>query len=192
MALRSRVRFRRRRAQYEPDYGAMKEIVREVASQPDRGRREVIQPATPSAYGPQLGAWVRLPGANFPPGGARVKDVMGAENIAPGAIATRLVTITVPSQSRLHLAGIGFHTDDDVALGFLTWAIVTVPGNDPVGDYGQMQAAVGSIRQLSRIEAEIGASLTVNVIATISATAPITYLYACRLFGWFYAEKESG
>lgn len=148
-----------------------------------------IEPSQPAVYGSDQGTYIRLPGANFPPPGAIPVDPIGDANIAPGGTAV-LVTVEVPATLRLRIAGIGFHTDDDIALGFLSWSIRIGP--DPAPGYSQMLAAVGSVRQLSFIFVPVGSSpQTVTVVATISALAPIVYRYVCRLQGWFYAEKEN-
>jgi hypothetical protein len=177
--------FRQPRGQYVPNLPEL----RGIAGQPDAHTRPtVLQPSQPDMLGPALGGYVRLPGANFAPAGAIPCDPIGDANIAPGGTAV-LVTVTVADTLRLRVAGIGFAADDDVALGYLTWAIRL--GTDPAPGYSQMLAAVGSVRQLSEIFVLTGSSQTLTVVATIAATAPVTYRYICRLRGWFYTEKEN-
>jgi hypothetical protein len=146
-----------------------------------------IEPSQPDVVGTEQGTYVRLPGANYPPAGAIPVDAIGDLSLAASAVGV-LVTVLVPDTYRLRLAGIGFGADDDIALGYLTWAILL--GSDPAPSYSQMQAAVGSIRQLSDIFVLTGSSQTLSVRATIAATAPIVYRYICRVRGWFYSEKE--
>lgn len=179
------LRFQRRRGPYDPDLPSLRELGSEVVARAEPVR---IQPSQPDVLGTEQGTYIRLPGANFPPAGAIPVDPIGDANIAPGGVAT-LVTITVADTFRFRAAGIGFHADDDIALGYLTWAILVGP--DPAPGYSQMLAAVGSIRQLSEIFVLVGSSQTFTVRATIAATAPITYRYACRVRGWFYSEKEA-
>jgi len=148
-----------------------------------------IEPSQPGTLGPQLGTYVRLPGADFAPAGAIPVDEIGDANIAPSASAV-LVTIVIPDTYTFRIAGIGFGADDEVALGFLTWTIRA--NNDTVLGYTQKPAAVGSIRQLADIFVIQGSSATVTVVAQISAVPILTYRYICRLRGWFYSEKEPG
>lgn len=169
---------------YAPNLGLNHQVAREVAR---RGRPVMIAPSTPAALGPELGTYVRLPGANFPPAGAIPVDVIGDLNLAPSG-AGNIITVTVPDTFRLRVAGIGFGTDDDVAIGYLTWAINLGP--DPVQGYGNVLAAIGSIRQLAEIFVLAAASQTLTVRASIASTAPITYRYIARIRGWFYSEKE--
>jgi len=176
--------FIRRRGPYDPDRPGLRRIATEVQA---RGEPVRIEPSQPDAYGPEQGAFVRLPGANFAPAGSVPIDHIGDANIAPGAAAT-LITVAVPDTLRLRGAGIGFDTDDPVAIGYLTWAILLGP--DPAAGYSQMLAAIGSVRQLAEIVVVVGSSQTLTVRASIAATAPITYRYICRLRGWFYSEKE--
>jgi len=148
-----------------------------------------IQPSTPAALGPELGAYVKLPGSNFPPAGAIPVDQMGDLDLAPSGTGA-LVTITVPDTFRLRIAGIGFGADDDIAIGYLSWRILLGP--DQVQGYGNVLAAIGSLRQLAEIFVIAAASQTLTVVANIGATAPITYRYIARVRGWFYSEKEPG
>jgi hypothetical protein len=178
--------FRRGRGQYVPNLPSLR---RDAARVAERQGPVMIEPSQPGQLGPDLGTYIRLPGANFAPAGAIPLDVIGDANLAPGASGT-LITVTVADTLRLRMDGIGFTADDDIALGYLTWAILAGP--DPVPSYSQMQAAVGSVRQLSDIFVLVGSSQTMTVRATISALAPITYRYICRVHGWFYSEKESG
>lgn len=175
--------FRRRLGQYVPNQAGLRELGQRVA---ERQGPVDLQPSQPAALGPDLGVYVRLPGANFPPAGAIPMDVIGDASLAPGASGV-LVTVTVQDTFRLRIAGIGFTSDDDIALGYLSWAILLGP--DPAPSYSQMQAAVGSVRQLSEIFVLAGSSQTVTVRATISALAPVVFRYICRLRGWFYTEK---
>ncbi|MGH7187451.1 MAG: hypothetical protein ACREIB_14380 [Pseudomonadota bacterium] len=148
----------------------------------------LIQPSQPGALGPEQGIYVKLPGADFPPAGARAVDEIGDANIAPGASAT-LVTVRVPDSYRFRMLGIGFGADDEVALRFLTWAIRadadTIPG------YVSVASAVGSIRQLAEIFVVLGSSVTVTVVATSAATAALTYRFICRVRGYFWSEREA-
>ena len=177
--------FRRPRGRYVPNLPEL----REIASQPDaRVRTARLEPSQPDALGPEQGQYIRLPGANYPPAGAVPVDVIGDLNLAPSAVGV-LVTVTVPDTYRFRAAGIGFNSDDDIALGYLTWAILL--GSDPAPSYSQQQAAVGSVRQLSEIFVLTGSSQTFTVRATIAATAPVTYRYICRVIGWFYSEREA-
>jgi hypothetical protein len=175
---------RRRRGPYAPDLERNRLnalAVRRV------GRPVLIQPSTPPALGADHGQYVSLPGFNFPPAGCIPVDVIGDANLAPSASGV-LITVTVPDTFRLRVAGIGFGADDDIALGYLSWAIRLGP--DQVQGYGNVLAAIGSIRQLAEIVVLAAASQTLTVVATIAATAPITYRYIARLRGWFYSEKE--
>jgi len=176
--------FQRRRGQYVPNLPDM----RGIASDPEAHARPVqLEPSQPGVLGPEQGTYIRLPGANFPPAGAIPVDEPGDLNLAPGAVGN-LVTVRVPDTLRLRLAGIGFTADDDIALGYLTWAIIL--GSDPAPSYSQQQAAVGSVRQPREIFVLVGSSQTMTVRATIAATAPVTYRYICQVVGWFYTEKE--
>lgn len=183
MALRGRLQPR---GPYQPDQRHLRIIGAEVAA---RGTPARIEPSQADAYGPEQGTYTRLPGSNFPPAGAIPVDPIGDANIAPAASAV-LVTVNVPDTLRFRIAGIGFQSDDDIALGYLTWSIRLGP--DPAPGYSQMLAAVGSVRQLSYLYVLVGSSQTVTVVATISPLAPITYRYICRLQGWYYSEKEIG
>ena len=170
------------RGPYDPNYPDLREAGR-------RGRTIPAAETIPSAP-PGLGqvAPIRLPGANFPPAGARAADPIGDAFIAPGATAV-LVTVLVPANLSFVVWGVGFNTDDPAALGYLTWAIHL--DADPSPSYEQMQAAVGSVRQLATIFVFAGASQNLTVRATIAATAPITYRYICHLRGWYFSEKEA-
>ena len=170
------------RGPYDPNLEHYRAIAREA---PARARPVSLAPSHPSGLGQAVG--IILPGANFPPAGARAVDPIGDASIAPGAVGV-LLTVTVPDNLRLVVAGIGFDSDDSVAVGYLTWAILLGP--DPVPSYEQMLAAVGSIRQLATIFIVAGSSKTLTVRATIAATAAVTYRYECHLRGWFYSEKE--
>lgn len=158
------------------------EVVRQIPMGSDS-----IQPSLPESYGPARGTPVRLPAGNFAPDGSVSVDEMGDANIAPGGAAV-LITITIPDQLRFHIDGIGFGADDEVALGFLTWAIqesgVGVPG------YTAKSSAVGSIRNLTKMDLLFGASQPITVVASSSATAVLTYRFICRVRGWFFAVKE--
>ncbi len=149
--------------------------------------RVSIEPSQPGTLGPQIGTYVRLPGADFAPAGAIPVDVIGDANLAPSATAT-LVTIAVPDTYTFRIAGIGFGADDEVALGFLSWTIRAF--GDVVAGYDNKPAAVGSIRQLADIFVIQGSSTPVTVQVAISALAAVTYRYICRVRGWFYSEKE--
>ncbi len=172
------------RGPYDPNLEQNIRLAKEI---PSRVRPVALAPSQPPGLGQEQG--IRLPGANFPPAGSRPADVIGDLNIAPGGVGT-LVTITVPDNLRLIIVGIGFDTDDPVAIGYLTWAILLGP--DPVPSYEQMLAAVGSVRQLSTIQVLAGSSQTLTVRATIAATAAVTYRFICRIRGWYYSEREGG
>lgn len=166
-----------------PDhYGGLLDEIR--SRSPER-----IQPSQPGSYGPEQGAYVRLPGSSFPPAGAIPVDIPGDANIAPGALA-QLITFAVPDSVRFRMVGIGFGADDEVALRFLTWSIRF--NGDTVPGYVGMPAAVGSIRQLAEIFLLAGSSVTVTVQVNINAFAVLTYRYICRVRGHLYAEKEAG
>jgi hypothetical protein len=170
------------RGPYDPNIPGNLGLAREAQG---RARPVNLAPSQPPGLGQEVG--IRLPGANFPPAGARAADPIGDASIAPGAAAT-LITVTVPDNLRLAVVGIGFDTDDSAAAGYLTWAILL--GADPSPSYEQMQSAIGSLGQLATIFVLVGSSQTLRVRATIAATAPITYRYECHLRGWFYVEKE--
>jgi hypothetical protein len=170
------------RGPYDPDYPRLQRDAQRARGVPAPD----ILPSSPPGLGQVMP--MRLPAANFPPAGARAADPIGDAFIAPGASAT-LVTVTVPDQLSFVVWGIGFNTDDPAALGYLTWAILLGP--DPSPSYEQMQAAVGSVRQLATIFVFVGASQTLTVRATIAATAPVTYRYICHLRGWYFNEKEA-
>lgn len=172
-----------RRYQYAPDLAGLREIALDPRAQESS---PVLQPSQPDYLGSAQGTVIVLPGANFPPAGSIPVDEIGDATIAPGGQAT-LVTIPVPDTFRLVAAGIGFHTDDDLALRYLQWSIRRGP--DAAPGYPQQLAAVGSIRQLATIQVLCYSSQILSVVATISALAPISYRYACRLRGWFYSEK---
>lgn len=173
-----------RRGPYDPNM----RVQRGNAAQAAEAEAVMVAPSTPELLGSR-GFDVRLPGFNFPPAGTIPVDEIGDGAIAPGGIGT-LVTVTVPDTFRLRVTGIGFHSNDDIALGYLTWAILVGPNVTP--GYDLQQSAVGSIRQLSNIVVLAAASQTLTVRATIGATAPLTYTYACRLLGYFYSEIEQG
>lgn len=173
-----------RRGQYDPRM----RVQLGNAAQASEADAVDVQPSTPDALGSK-GSVIRLPGFNFPPAGTIPVDEIGDGAIAPGGVGT-LVTVTVPDTFRLRVTGIGFHTSDDIALGYLTWAILVGPNVTP--GYDIQQSAVGSIRQLSSIVVLAAASQTLTVRATIGATAPLTYTYACRLLGYFYSEIDYG
>jgi hypothetical protein len=176
-----------RRGQYVPNLPELRRIGARVAA--EQGP-VYVEPSQPDALGTEQGIYTRLPGANYPPAGARPVDVIGDANLAASAVSA-LVTITVPDTVRFRIAGIGFGADDDIALGYLTWAILH--GSDVAPGYEQQQAAIGSIRQLADIFDLVGSSLTVTVRATISAAAPAApafYRYLCRVRGWFYTEQK--
>lgn len=170
---------------YAPDPPLYAEIGRRAREIPAGD----VAASRPDGLFPGGAASVKLPGFNFPPDGAIPVDPIGDASIAPGAAAV-LVTIEVPPNLRLRLAGIGFHADDEVALGYLTWSIRLGP--DAAQGYPEQLAAVGSLRQLSPIVVLASSSQPVTVRANIAATAPITYRYACRLQGYFYLEREGG
>lgn len=174
--------LQRRRGPYDPNLPRL----RETARQASLAGPVPVQPSQPDALG-SSGQVIRLPGFNFPPAGTIPVDSLGDASIAPGASAV-LVRVTIPDTFRLRVTGIGFHTNDDIALGYLTWAIRIGP--DPAPAYEQQQSAVGSIRQLSNIVVLGDSSQPLTVVATIDVTAPLTYLYACRLLGYFYSEID--
>jgi hypothetical protein len=168
--------------QYDPNIPELRRIGRQARSLP-AADLEASQP-----HGLIQPLPIQLPGANFPTAGARAADPIGDAFIAPGASAV-LITVQVPDTLRFVVAGIGFDTDDPAALGYLTWAIRL--NNDPSPSYEQMQAAVGSIRQLATIFVLVGSSQILTVVATAAATAPITYRYVAHLRGWFYLPEKS-
>jgi len=167
---------------YQPDYQELRQVGRQARGLP-AAELESSQP-----HGLIQPLPIQLPGANFPPAGARAADPIGDAFIAPGAAAT-LITVNVPDTLRFVVAGIGFDTDDPAALGYLTWAILL--DGDPSPSYEQMQAAVGSIRQLASLFVLAGSSQTLTVRATIAATAPITYRYVAHLRGWYYLPEKT-
>lgn len=168
--------------QYQPDITELRRIGRQARGLP-AADLESSQP-----HGLIQPLPIQLPGANFPTAGARAADPIGDGNIAPGGSAV-LITVIVPDNLRFVVAGIGFDTDDPAALGYLTWSIRL--NNDPSPSYENMQAAVGSIRQLATIFVLVGSSQTLTVVATIAATAPITYRYIAHLRGWFYLPERT-
>lgn len=174
------------RSPYAPDLSALRDIARDPRAQE---ANVSVQPSQPDYLGSAQGTFIILPGANFAPAGSIPVDEIGDATIAPGGQAT-LVTVPVPDTFRLVAAGIGFHTDDDLALRYLQWSIRRGP--DAAPGYPQQLAAVGSIRQLATIQVLCFSSQTLSVLATISPLAPISYRYACRLRGWFYSEKLAG
>lgn len=145
-----------------------------------------IQDSQPGALGPERGTWIRLPGENFAPAGSTPVDETGDGNIAAGSSAT-LLTVTVPTNQRFRLAGIGFSAEDETALAFLSWSI-TAPESVP--GYISKPAAIGSVRQLADVFYVAGSDATVSVIASVSSAAVVSYHFYCRVRGWFYAEKE--
>lgn len=145
-----------------------------------------LNASQPGALGPQHGAYIRLPGANFPPAGATPVDEMGDADIAPGGTGT-ILSIVVPDGQTFRLAGIGFTAEDETALAFLSWSI-TAP--DPVIGYINKPAAIGSVRNLTDIFFLTGSSVTVSVVGRTTAAAVVTYHYFARVRGWFYSEKE--
>ena len=149
-----------------------------------------LRPSQPAQLGSDLGTPVRLPGADFPPAGAVALDAVGDANLAPAATGT-LITERVPDNLRLRIAGIGFGADDEVALRFLTWAIL-LDGDPAPSGYSAQPAAIGSLRQLSEVFLLASSSVTVTIFVTIATTAALTYRYICRLRGWFYVEKGNG
>lgn len=150
-----------------------------------------LVPSQPPGYRPGGGGQaVTLPGADFPPAGAVAVDQVGDANLAPAAIGV-LVTIPVPQMLRFRMAGIGFGADDEVALRFLTWAIL-LDGDPAPSGYSAQPAAIGSLRQLSEVFLLCSSSVTVTIFVTIATTAALTYRYICRLRGWFYVEKGNG
>ena len=178
-----RSRFRTR-SPYSP---RLRENLRNALEVVRRGQGPVpVQPSTPD-FRPELGSYVKLPGANFPPAGSIPVDVLDGATIAPGGTGT-LITIPVPDTLRLKLIGIGFGAMDDIATGYLSWSLLLGP--DPVQGYGSKLAAIGSIRQLAEISVVAAASQTLNLRAVIAATAPIPYLYYARVRGWLYNEKD--
>lgn len=168
--------------QYTPDYQDIRQIGRQARNLP-AAELESSQP-----HGLIQPLPIQLPGANFPTAGARAADPIGDGFIAPGTSAI-LITIVVPDNLRFVVAGIGFDTDDPAALGYLTWAILL--NGDASPSYEQMQAAVGSIRQLATIFVLVGSSQTLTVRATIDATAPITYRCVAHLRGWYYLPEKT-
>ena len=148
-----------------------------------------ISPSQPEALAPEKAPKIELPGFNFPPPGSTPVDRSGDAVIAPGASAT-LVTYVVPAALRFRMEGIGFDAIDDVALGFLTWAILINDAAAP--DYYGQTAAVGSIRDLAEIVLGAGNTSVVTVVAFIDATAFFSYTYQCRIRGWAYSETEQG
>jgi hypothetical protein len=147
-----------------------------------------LAPSQPMGPQPEMGQLVKLPGANFPPAGSRGVDLTGDGNIAPGGTAI-LITIQVPDTMRFRIAGIGFGAGDEVALGFLTWAIKA--NGDAVPGYENATAAAGSLRNLSEIFVNLGSSVVVTIVASAAAGAVLTYLYICRIRGYFYSETEA-
>lgn len=148
-----------------------------------------LLPSQPGALGPEQGAWVRLPGVNFPPAGATPVDITGDADLAPGAANAVLLTYALPPMLRFRMVGIGFGADDETALRFLTWAIFS--DNVPIPGYVNMQSAVGSIRQLAEIFVSVGSTAVVTIVASIDVTAILTYRYISRVRGYLYAEKEA-
>jgi hypothetical protein len=146
----------------------------------------MVQPSQPEAMNPEQGAWIRLPGANFPPAGATPVLEVGDANIAPGGSAT-IVSITVPDTQRLKFASVGFGADDETALAFLSWSIQF--GIDTQPGYVAKPAALGTLLQPAPIVLLAGSSVTVNLVVSASADAVITYRYIGVLQGWLYREQ---
>jgi hypothetical protein len=143
-------------------------------------------PSQPGALLPEQGFPISLPGANYPPAGAIPVDQIGDANLAPGATGN-LLQVQVPDTLRLRISGIGFHTDDGAAIGFLAWRIIAF--TDTIPGYTNMLSAIGSVRQLASVFIIVGSSALVTVQGIIDPTAVLTYRYACRIIGWFYTEK---
>lgn len=162
-------------------YGGEVEVPRDLGPQP-------LAPSQPGALESERGVPIRLPGANYPPAGAVAFDAIGDANIAPSGTAA-LVTIAVPNNLRFRMVGIGFGADDEVALQFLTWAIL-LNGDAVSSGYTNVFAAVGSIRNLTEIFQVVGSSSSIVVQGTMSAISAVTYRVICRVRGWFYLEKE--
>lgn len=162
-------------------------VPREVLTVPEGLGAAPIAPSQPGALGAQVGTWIRLPGANFPPAGATPVDEIGDANIAAGGTAT-LLTYQVPNGVRFRLEAIGFGADDETALAFLSWAI-TAP--DSVNGYVNKVAAIGSIRNVTPITFLAGSSVLVSVVGTSSTNAVVTYRFICRIRGWLYSEEVS-
>jgi hypothetical protein len=160
-----------------------------VAQVPVGGSPVPIGPSQPSALAPEGTVSVILPGVNFPPAGATPVDEIGDADLAPSAANQPLVTIRVPDTLRFRMSGIGFGADDEVALGFLTWAI-QLTGGAAVPSYWGQTSAVGSIRQLSNIVLLVGSSQVVTVVANIAADAALTYRYIARVQGWIYQPQQ--
>jgi hypothetical protein len=156
-----------------------------VAVPPDVGMVPV-QPSQPGALGPQLGTYIRLPGANFPPAGATPVDEMGDADVAAGGSAT-ILSIAIPNGQTFRMAGIGFTAEDETALAFLSW---TIMAPDPAIGYIAKSAAIGSVRNLTEIFFLQGSSVTVSIVASTTAAAVVTYHYFARVRGWFFSEKE--
>lgn len=146
-----------------------------------------LAPSMPGALQPGAHPPVTLPGMNFQPAGGYAVDVTGDGNIAPGGTAS-LVTIQVPDNVRFRIIGIGFQSDDVIALSYLTWSIRIF--GDASQSYTGLPSAVGSVRQLSYIGQLIGSSALVTIVANIDPNAVLTYRYICRVQGWNYTETE--
>lgn len=145
----------------------------------------LVQPSQPGALGPEQGAYIRLPGANFPPAGATPVAEPGDGNIAAGASAT-IVSIVVPDTVRFRISSIGFGADDETALGYLNWSVLF--GNDTQPGFTNKPAALGTLQYPADVFLLAGSSVTVNLVVTASVAAVITYRYIGVMRGWFFRE----
>lgn len=148
----------------------------------------MVQPSQPEALTPEQGAWMRLPGANFPPAGATPVNEPGDANIAAGAQAT-ILSIVVPDTLRFKIDSVGFGADDETALAFLSWSIQF--GSDTQPGYVNKPAALGTLLYPAPIVLLAGSSVTVNLVVAASADAVATYRYIGLLRGWFYREERA-
>lgn len=147
----------------------------------------MMQPSSPVMGSPNRR--VILPGATFPPADAIPVDLTNDADIADGASAT-LITIRVPDQLTLRIAGIGFGAGDESGLVFLSWSLWRDPPVSTITPYVNMDASIGSIQQLSDVFVIVGSSVVVTLIATNNSPIPATYRFAARVRGWFYSETE--
>ncbi len=131
---------------------------------------------------------VLLPGCDFPTAEAIPVDEIGDGNIAAAASAV-LVTVVVPDTLTFRLSGVGFGSDDETSLRFLTWTIVATPPGIPILGYNQKPATVGSVPILSYIFSVQGSSVTITVVGTNNSL--LVHYFVCRLQGWFYSEREA-
>lgn len=145
----------------------------------------MVQPSQPDALGSEQGAYIRLPGANFPPAGATPVAELGDGDIAAGASAT-IVSIVVPDTVRFRLSHVGFGADDETATAFLTWSIQF--GTDAQAGYTNKAAALGTLQYPAETFLLAGSSVTVNLVVTAAADAVLTYRYIGLMRGWFYRE----